>query len=79
MLHWIKNIDPCVKVLDFFEDELGQESRLGPWLGGARLCVADVTLGKNWRSYKKFTMLNISGLYLHRLWQLGLDSVYYQG
>ena len=34
------------KVLDFFEDELGQDNRLGPWLGGGQLCVADITLGE---------------------------------
>ena len=34
------------KVLDFFEDELGQDNRLGPWLGGCQLCVADITLGE---------------------------------
>lgn len=50
------------KVLDFFEDELGQDDRVGQWLGGAQLCVADITLG----------------LYLYRLYQLGLDSAYYQ-
>jgi len=50
------------KVLDFFEEELGQDDRQGKWLGGGQLCVADITLG----------------LYLYRLQQLGLDSVYYQ-
>ena len=34
------------KVLDFFEDELGQDNRRGPWLGGGQLCVADITLGE---------------------------------
>ena len=34
------------KVLDFFEDELGQDDRVGQWLGGAQLCVADITLGE---------------------------------
>ena len=51
------------KVLDYFEDELGQEGRVGRWLGGSRVSVADITLG----------------LYLHRLYQLGLDTRYYQG
>ena len=50
------------KVLDYFEDELGQDDRVGQWLGGGQICIADITLG----------------LYLHRLYQLGLDSVYYQ-
>ena len=34
------------KVLDFFEDELGQDDRVGQWLGGGQLCVADITLGE---------------------------------
>ena len=37
-----------VKVLDFFEDELGRDDREGRWLGGAKLSLADVTLGL-WR------------------------------
>ena len=36
------------KVLDFFEDELGRDDREGRWLGGAKLSLADVTLGL-WR------------------------------
>ena len=51
-----------VKVLDYFEDELGQDDRVGQWLGGGQLCIADITLG----------------LYLHRLYQLGLDSEHFQ-
>jgi len=50
------------KILDFFEDELGRDDRQGRWLGGAQLSLADVTLG----------------LYLHRLYQLGLDGKYFQ-
>jgi len=50
------------KVLDYFEDELGRDDRIGVWLGGAQFCLADVTLG----------------LYLHRLYQLGLDAQYFQ-
>jgi len=50
------------KVLDFFEDELGRDDREGRWLGGAKLSLADVTLG----------------LYLHRLYQLGLEGTYFQ-
>jgi len=50
------------KVLDYFEDELGRDERVGVWLGGAQLCLADVTLG----------------LYLHRLYQLGLNDQYFQ-
>ena len=34
------------KVLDFFEEELGQDDRQGQWLGGGQLCVADITLGE---------------------------------
>ena len=34
------------KVLDYFEDELGRDERVGVWLGGAQLCLADVTLGR---------------------------------
>ena len=34
------------KVLDFFEDELSQDDRVGQWLGGGQLCVADITLGE---------------------------------
>ena len=33
------------KILDFFEDELGRDDRQGRWLGGAKLSLADVTLG----------------------------------
>jgi len=51
------------KVLDFFEDELGRDDRSGRWLGGSLISIADITLG----------------LYLHRLWQLGLEGEYYQG
>jgi len=49
------------KVLDFFEDELGRDDRNGRWLGGSLISIADITLG----------------LYLHRLWQLGLETEYY--
>jgi len=49
------------KVLDFFEDELGRDDRNGRWLGGSVISIADITLG----------------LYLHRLWQLGLENDYY--
>lgn len=50
------------KVLNYFEDELGRDDREGRWLGGAQFSLADVTLG----------------LYLHRLYQLGLDQKYFQ-
>ena len=33
------------KVLDYFEEELGHEGRVGCWLGGGQICVADITLG----------------------------------
>ena len=33
------------KVLDYFEEELGHEGRVGRWLGGGQICVADITLG----------------------------------
>ena len=69
------------KVLDFFEDELSQDDRVGQWLGGGQLCVADITLGENFLLRIIYLCFNVNrlGLYLYRLYQLGLDSVYYQG
>ena len=32
-------------MLDYFEEELGHEGRVGRWLGGGQICVADITLG----------------------------------
>ena len=40
----LKTLD---KVLDYFEDELGRDDKVGLWLGGAQICIADVTLGEN--------------------------------
>ena len=33
-------------MLDYFEEELGHEGRVGRWLGGGQICVADITLGR---------------------------------
>ena len=38
----LKTLD---KVLDYFEYELGRDDKVGLWLGGAQICVADITLG----------------------------------
>ena len=43
------------KILDYFEDELGRDDRVGRWLGGVSVSIADISLG----------------LYLHRLYQIG--------
>ena len=32
-------------MLDYFEEELGHDGRVGRWLGGGQICVADITLG----------------------------------
>ena len=71
-------------MLDYFEEELGHEGRVGRWLGGGQICVADITLGgyHNIIEGSKITFLHtvlFTGLYLHRLYQLGLDTAYYQG
>lgn len=50
------------QLFDFFETELGREDRSGVWLGGTCLSIADITLG----------------LYLHRVWQLGMEMEYFQ-
>ena len=50
------------RVLDQFEEELRHGGNRR--LGGGQICVADITL--------------LLGLYLHRLYQLGLDTAYYQ-
>ena len=65
------------KVLDFFEDELGRDDRNGRWLGGSLISIADITLGKE-GSILYCILLSVPGLYLHRLWQLGLEGEYYQ-
>ena len=68
------------KVLDYFEDEFGRDDREGRWLGGARLSIADVTLGIFDLPFYSASMMTLSpGLYLHRLYQLGLDEIYFQG
>ena len=68
------------KVLDFFEDELGRDDREGRWLGGAQLSLADVTLGGTSHCISLFLTSPLClGLYLHRLYQLGLDDKYFQG
>ena len=71
-------------MLDYFEEELGHDGRVGCWLGGGQICVADITLGgyNNIIEGSKITFLHtllFTGLYLHRLYQLGLDTAYYQG
>jgi glutathione S-transferase len=43
------------KVLDFFEDELGRDDRIGRWLGGALVSIADITLGRSCRKVKRFS------------------------
>jgi len=50
-------------LLQEVEDELGRDGRVGSWLGGGLApSVADITLG----------------LYLHRLWQLGMEGEYFE-
>jgi len=50
-------------LLDEVETELGRPGRVGVWLdGGLVPSLADITLG----------------LYLHRIWQLGLDVEYFE-
>ena len=66
-------------MLDYFEEELGHEGRVGRWLGGAQICVADITLGSYHRGKQDYLLFVFIGLYLHRLYQLGLDTAYYQG
>jgi len=51
------------RLLDELEAELGQRGRAGVWLGGGVApSLADLTLG----------------LYLHRMWQLGLEGEYFE-
>ena len=45
------------KVLDYFEEELGHEGRVGRWLGGAQICVADITLGSYHRGKQDYDTL----------------------
>lgn len=50
-------------LLDELEAELSREGRVGVWLGGGGSpSLADITLG----------------LYLHRIWQLGLETEYFE-
>ena len=42
-------------VLDFFEDELGRDDRIGRWLGGSLVSIADITLGRSHRRGKRFS------------------------
>ena len=42
-------------VLDFFEDELGRDDRIGRWLGGSLVSIADITLGRSHRRGKTFS------------------------
>ena len=67
------------KVLDYFEDEIGRDDREGRWLGGGRLSLADVTLGTLMLLFWLKDKSLLPGLYLHRLYQLGLDEKYFQG
>jgi len=45
-------------MLDYFESDLGKDTKLGIWLGGIHPNVADIFLGMG----------------LHRLWQLGMEN-----
>jgi len=50
------------ELLDLFEEALGSDGRAGMWLGGHVLSMVDITLG----------------LYLHRIWQLGLEKEFFE-
>jgi len=49
-------------LLDYFESLMGSSNKVGLWLGGIQMNIADVFLG----------------MLLHRLWQLGMEKALFQ-
>ena len=69
-------------LLQEVEDELGRDGRVGSWLGGglAPRCYHQLqSVAISLKPNKPFSVADITlGLYLHRLWQLGMEGEYFE-
>ena len=69
-------------LLQEVEDELGRDGRMGSWLGGglAPRCYHQSQSGAiSLKPNERFSVADITlGLYLHRLWQLGMEGEFFE-
>ena len=69
-------------LLQEVEEELGRDGRVGSWLGGglAPRCYHQLqSVAISLKPNKPFSVADITlGLYLHRLWQLGMEGEYFE-
>ena len=74
----LKVLQSFHQLLEDVEQELGRDGRAGTWLGGG---LAPRYLSESFGSILRLS-LSIAditlGLYLHRLWQLGMEGEYFE-
>ena len=69
-------------LLQEVEEELGRDGRVGSWLGGGlapRFYRQLQSGATSLKANKRFSVADITlGLYLHRLWQLGMEGEFFE-